>query len=81
MFFFEKGAVRFFNSTILSRTYGDFFVTGEQYDDEPRRYTVRRIMPDGSIDSVGAFQAYPTRSEAFQAAKEANKAERDQASA
>ena len=54
-YFFSSRTMRFFNSRILSAYYPvesnvdadgaarGYFVTSERYDDEPRRYSVRRF--------------------------------------
>ena len=70
-YFFEPATLRFFRSRIGSTLYGGrFFVTSEQhvspmFGADPRRYTVREAMPDGSIDTVGDFQAYADRRQAI----------------
>ena len=50
---------------------GQYFVTSELATDDPsgreRRCTVRRVLPNGRIETVGAYQAY----EGLQAAREA----------
>lgn len=65
--FFEPATMRFFRSRIASYEIfgGRYFVTSEQFENSnhkrsPRRYTIRRVKDDGSIDTVGDFQAYPT---------------------
>ncbi len=69
---FEPGTMRFFNSRVLDGVYGlGYFVSSERYKDEPRRYTVRRACADGSIDTVGEFQAYATAAQAKRAARDA----------
>ena len=57
---FEPGTLRFFNSKmetgILAQRY---FVTSEYMEDPAeKRYTVRLVNDDGSIDTVGDFQAH-----------------------
>ena len=76
--FFDKDTLRFFHSRNGSTVYGGrYFVTSEQ--DEgfgqlgaawggERRYTVRRANADGSIDTVGEFGQYGSRSGAAAAA-------------
>ena len=68
---FEPGALRFFNSRVGCTVYASrYFVSSEQFDyTSPRLYTVRRANDDGSIDTVGEFQAYRTCAEARQAIK------------
>ena len=69
--FFEPRTMRFFRSRIGRTVYGgSYFVTSEQFDDRtPRRYTIRRASPDGAIDDVGGFQAYPSNAAAVRAIK------------
>ena len=67
--FFGPDERRFFKSRISERTwYGRIFTTSEKGPDGIRRYTVRQQRPDGSIDSLGGFQAYETASQARKAA-------------
>ena len=62
--FFSPGAMRFFNSRVGAKVYrGRYFVTSEQYSEEPRRYTLRSFAyADGvlMIDTVGEFGQYAT---------------------
>ena len=75
--FFDADTMRFFSSRVHLDVYGDgYFVTSErfvtyypEYRAEPRRFTVRRIEADGSIETVSDFQAYGSRSGAHAAAK------------
>ena len=63
--FFNKDAQRFFNSRILSEVYnGQYFITSEQFAQEPRLYTVRRIDAGGSIRTVSEFQGFKTIAQA-----------------
>jgi len=40
---------------------GQYFITSERFDDNPRRYTVRRYNPDDhTIGTVGEFMEYKT---------------------
>ena len=59
-FFFSKGAMRFFKSIIGSSVYrGCYFITSERFDmDTPRLFTVRKSMPDGSVDTFREFQEF-----------------------
>lgn len=70
-YFFQPESMRFFASRILRDCYpaadgsGTYFVTSEQFrpvDGAPhaRLYTVRLSRLDGSIDTVGEFQAFAT---------------------
>lgn len=62
--FFERSTMRFFSSKIASGKYvlpGQHFVTSEQFDSaSPRLYTLRHVLEDGRIETVGEFQQYPT---------------------
>ena len=69
--FFEPATMRFFRSRAATMGYrgpfGTYFVTSEQFQGidgyrAKRAYTVRRQNPDGSIDTVGTFQAFASRS-------------------
>lgn len=66
--FFERGALRFFDSRIGRAVYGGrFFITSEQFHSSPsftglrfsnpRRYTVRVANDDGTIETVTTFNA------------------------
>ena len=66
--FFSKDAMRFFNSRISSYTRDGYFITSEKQDhDSRRKYTLRYINPNGSIDTIGKFQQYDTLKEAKEA--------------
>ncbi|RJQ46849.1 MAG: hypothetical protein C4534_02045 [Gaiellales bacterium] len=67
-FWFEPATMRYFQTKIeTSLIAGRYFVTSERHEDEPRRYTCREALPDGSIESVGQFQQYRTLKEAREA--------------
>jgi len=77
--FFDTDTLRFFRSRNGSTVYGgQYFITSEQdHDyggsigaawDGERRYTVRRANADGSIETVGHFGQYGSRSGAAAAA-------------
>jgi len=74
--FFDKGAVRFFNSRLIEHIHegpgGTFFITSEQFDENtPRLYTVRKFDPSkgrGCVETVGEFQQYETSRAAHKAA-------------
>lgn len=73
---FEPSTMRFFSSRIQSAFYGAkdgraYFVTSERGPNGRRAYSVRVAQLDGSIDTVGAFQGYPTGRTAHAAAKRA----------
>ncbi|HKY60929.1 MAG TPA: hypothetical protein VJP59_07955 [Gemmatimonadota bacterium] len=65
-YWFEAGTRRFFSSRIGRTLYGGrYFITSETPDwDTPRRYSVREVMPDATIETVGKFRAHGTSREA-----------------
>lgn len=72
--FFEAGAMRFFNSRVLSDVYqgpgGVYFVTSEKFNARtPRYYTVRQFNPtSGDVSTIGLFNSLSR----YQAIKAAN---------
>ena len=71
--FFDKGTMSFFKSHIESGIYRTgprtgYFVTSEQFEDEPRQYTVRAYKPEDGVTTVGEFYGMATRDEARDAA-------------
>jgi len=72
--FFDPDTMRFFDSRIETRLIdGRFFVTSEKGPDGVRRFTVRRAMPDGTINTVGDFQGHATRRDAEARIEEARR--------
>ena len=72
--FFEPAALRFFDGRVGATLYGGrYFVTSEQMHGStgslPRAWTVRAAHDDGSIHTVGEFQAHATRDDAIAAAR------------
>jgi hypothetical protein len=68
-FFFSNDACRYFKSRVSEKLYaGCIFVTSEQFQKEPRRYTVRVIANDGQIYEVGDFQQFLSSEKAHQSA-------------
>jgi len=68
--FFERGALRFFNSRMESGLLrGKYFVTSEQGPHGPRMFTIREARPDGSIKTVGPFMAFRFKEDAKDAIK------------
>jgi hypothetical protein len=68
---FSPSTMRFFRSRI-GRTVigGRFFVTSEQYHDgSPRLYTIREALEDGSVETVGGFQAWRSSRDATATAR------------
>lgn len=69
-YFFSRNAMRGFNSRVHDAVYGGcVFVTSERNDmpycqPQPRVYTVRIAMEDGSIETYGSLGDYSTRSQA-----------------
>jgi len=80
-YFFEKGAMDFFNSKIesdpVSGPGGVFFVTSEQQDGRHARlFSVRRFdSASGDVKTVGEFQGFFSRREAMDEAKKVAKGE------
>jgi hypothetical protein len=54
-FFFEASTMRFFDSRVSRKVYGSYFVTSERGPSGTRRYSVRKALADGSIDTIGEF--------------------------
>lgn len=74
-YFFDKATMSFFNSRVESGIYRTgprtgYFVTSEQFEDEPRHYTVRHYSPEVGIATVDEFYGMATRSAARDAAHE-----------
>jgi len=69
--FFRKDTMKAFGSRIHSDIYGGcVFVTSEKQSYmHPRKYTVRIMHSDGSIETASSFQQYSTRYAAHSAAK------------
>ncbi len=71
--FFDPDTLRWFNSRILHGVvHGRIFFTSERdsyRDSNPRRYTVRMILQDRSIISLGGFDGFATNYEARKWAK------------
>jgi hypothetical protein len=70
--FFSKDALLFFSSKVYDDLIGgEFFITSEQdkYTDGARLFTIRQARADGTIVTVGEFQAYKTKAQALKEAK------------
>ena len=66
---FSEETMRFFKCRILDGVFGGhYFVTSEKGPSGVRAYTVRHADSDGTISTVGGFQAYGTASDALDAA-------------
>lgn len=66
-YFFSRDTLRFFSSRISSHVYGHgVIVTSErnEYDDQPRRYSVRLALPTGEIKTLGEFGRFATSGQA-----------------
>ena len=78
-YFFSKGAMRSFNSRVHDVVYNNcVFVTSEKNDmpysrPQPRVFTVRVAMDNGSIETYGNMGDYATRAQAHAAARELGK--------
>lgn len=72
---FSPATLRFFRTHLEGSPYGgDVFVTSEQFvgsdgTADPRRYTVRRMLEDGTVETVGDFQQHDTLDDARRAAR------------
>lgn len=70
--FFTADTLLFFTSVVYDDLIGgEFFITSEQdrYLDLPKRFTIRQARADGTIRTVGDFQAYKTKAQALKEAK------------
>jgi len=74
--FFSPDTMRFFNSRTSTYCKGDdeagvlYFVTSEQGDSLPRKYTARAMRPNGVVDDIGKFQAFDSARQAWRAIEE-----------
>ena len=63
--FFEPASMRFFRSRIgnvIPLPYGALFITSEQFKGSdghcaPRYYTIRHMLPDGHVETIGGHSA------------------------
>ena len=71
---FSAQTMKFFKSRLPRVAYetpaGVLFVTSEQFESTPRRFTVRRQTVDGCIKTVGEFCSYGSRAAALAAIKD-----------
>jgi hypothetical protein len=79
--FFDRASMRFFGSRVMSErlynatTTDVYFVTSEvDFYGTDRRYTVRVLRADGSIDEVGEFRQHASRGVALRAMRRAYEA-------
>jgi hypothetical protein len=65
---FTPGTMDYFNSIIETDIlYGKYFITSERYHySNEKKYTVREVSPDGSIDTVGEFMQYDLFNDALE---------------
>lgn len=74
-YFFSDGTMRMFNCRVHDAVYaGCVFVTSERNDmpycaPQPRVYTVRIALVDGSIETFGSLGDYATRAQAHREAQ------------
>lgn len=74
--FFRPDVMAIFQTQIEAGPFkGGRFVTSEQFTSMrgkvyPRRYTVRRALESGAIETVGQFQEYEDKTSAVRAARE-----------
>jgi hypothetical protein len=71
-YFFTKSAMRFFSSRVLWDTLTNsgnawLFITSEQNDTKPRRYTLRAWTKETGTDTLGEFQEHATATAARRA--------------
>ena len=65
--YFSTDTMRFFSSKIYPCVYrGRFFVTSEKdkFSGKPREYSVRMAESNGSIETIGEFQAFSSKAQA-----------------
>lgn len=64
--FFDTGTMQFFESVIESPLIsGQYFVTSEKIPYEERVYSVRRVLDNGAIETVGDFREHTKKSHAL----------------
>ena len=75
-YFFSADTMRFFRSRVSGETFGangELFITSDKNEGPgysfPRRYTVRAIRDDGSVDTMSEFQQFTTLAQARAFAK------------
>lgn len=67
--FFSEKTMRFWGCRVSAEVVGGcYFVTSERdFSNTQRLYTIRKANADGTIDTVGDFQAYATLEQAKRA--------------
>lgn len=68
---FSKDTMAFFDSIVypqlIQHPKGAYFISSERFDSEsPRLFTVRFAYLHGEVTTVGDFQAFESRSDAWQ---------------
>lgn len=75
MYFFSPDTMRFFKSKIVSSLLGGkYFITRETDPHGKTRFTIREVMPDAHIKTVGDFHSYLFREDAKEEIKSLLKA-------
>jgi hypothetical protein len=63
--FFDRATMSFFNSRVESRLLNEHFITSErQNSEDKKRYTIRKALENGSIETIGDFMGFETIKEA-----------------
>jgi hypothetical protein len=67
--FFSKDTLAFFGSKVYPELYTvagrQFFITSEDnFNRTKKGYTIREVMPDGDIETLGEFLEYETKEQA-----------------
>lgn len=72
-YFFSRETMRFFASRVESSLLrGGYFISSERagFASTKRLYTVRQVRDDWSIATVGAFNGYRSKADAYELVKE-----------
>jgi len=70
-FFFSPSTMAFFQSRVSHKLHGHYFVTSERprWDHKAqRRYTIRKVEDNGSVDTIGELGQFASSREAHKAA-------------
>jgi len=70
-FFFSPGSMAFFQSRVSHKLHGHYFVTSERprWDQNARRrYTIRKVEDNGSVDTIGELGQFASSTAAHRAA-------------
>lgn len=66
-YFFDRKSMRFFESKIESSLLkGEYFITSEKvgFRSYSRRFSIRQVLPDGSVKTFGNFNGFITKEQA-----------------